>query len=106
MQYQFVGKKQTVHPAVPKTDTLVNGSMTVYSIHIDQGSAIFFGEVRISCCTTVREPDILRNAIFSRYVIFYQFKTFLVNKLFFHYWQNAFCGRVKWLRRSDLGFGL
>ena len=75
------------------------------SNHIDQGSAKFFEEGHISCCTTVRGPDILCIAIFSRYVILYQFNTFLVNILFFHYWQNVFCGRVKWHRRSNLGFG-
>jgi len=68
MQYQFVDKKQTVHPAVPKSDTLVDASMTIYPIHTDQGSANFFGEGHISCCTTVRGPDILRNAIYSSVV--------------------------------------
>jgi len=30
MQYQFVSKKQMVHPAVPNSRTLVNASVTVY----------------------------------------------------------------------------
>jgi len=30
MQYQFVRKKKTVHPAVPNSDTLVYSSVTVY----------------------------------------------------------------------------
>jgi len=30
MQYQFVGKKQAVRPAVPNSDTLVDASVTVY----------------------------------------------------------------------------
>jgi len=53
-----------------------------------------FGRDYISYCTTVREPDILRNVFFSGYVIFYQMNPFFVNILFFHYWQNVFCGRV------------
>jgi len=103
MQYQFVRKKQTVHPAVPNSDTLVEASVTVYSILKDQGSSNFWGENRTSYCTTVRGPDIFRNAIFSAYVTFYQIDTFSANTLCFHYWQNVFCGRVKWLRRSDFG---
>ena len=31
-----------------------------------------------------------------------QIHTFFVNILFLHYWQNVFCGRAKWLCRSDL----
>jgi len=42
MQYQFVRKKQTVHPAVPNSDTLLDTSMTAYPSHIDQGSPIFW----------------------------------------------------------------
>jgi len=44
MQYQFVRKqaKQTVHLAVPNSDTLVNASVTVYQIHIDEVSPVFF----------------------------------------------------------------
>ena len=30
MQYQFDSKAQTVHPAVPTSDTLVDSSVTVY----------------------------------------------------------------------------
>jgi len=78
MQYQFVRKKQTVHPAVPNSDTLVDASVTVYPIHIDQGFSIFLGEDNISYCTTVRGLDILRNVIFSGYVTF-QINTFFVN---------------------------
>jgi len=102
MQYQLVRKKQTVHPAVPNSESLVDASVTVYPIHIDQGSSNFLGEDHISYSTTVRGPDILLNVIFSRYVTF-QINTFFVKTLFFHYWQNLFCGRVKWLRRSDFG---
>jgi len=65
MQYQFVGKKQTVHPAAPNSHTLVDGSMTVYPIYTDQGSPKCMGEDDISYCTTVRGPEIFRNAIFS-----------------------------------------
>jgi len=68
MQYQFVRKKQTVHPAVPNSDILVDASMTVYPIHIDQGSQKFLGEDHISYYKTVRGPDILRNAIFWGYL--------------------------------------
>jgi len=64
----------------------------------------FFGRGHISYCTTVRGPDILCQVIFSGYVTFYQRNTFFVNT-FFHYWQNAFYGRAKWLRRSDLSCG-
>jgi len=67
MQYQFVRKKQTIHPAVPNSGTLVDASVTVYPIRVDQGSPIL-GECHISYCTTVRGPDILRNVIFPGYV--------------------------------------
>jgi len=53
-----------VHPAVPNSDTLVDASVTVYPIHIDQGSSNFWGVDRISYCTTARKSDILRNVIF------------------------------------------
>jgi len=89
MQYQFVRKNQMVHPAVPNSDTLVDASIIVYPIHIDQGSPKFLGEDHISYCKTVRGPEILRNAIFSGYVTFYQINTSFVNILFFHYWQNV-----------------
>jgi len=101
MQYQYVRKKQTVHPAVSNSDTLVDASVTVYRNSYTPGLFKFLGENHINYCTTVRGLDILRNVIFSRYVTFYQINTFFVNILFFHYWQNVFCGRVKWLRRSD-----
>jgi len=52
MQYQFVRKKQTVHPAVPSSDTLVDASVTVYPIQIDQGSSYFLEEDHIRYCTT------------------------------------------------------
>jgi len=43
MQYLFVRKKQmVVHLAVPTSDTLVDASVTVYPIHIDQGSPNFW----------------------------------------------------------------
>ena len=83
MQYQFVRKKQTVHPAVSSSDTLVDASVTVYPIHIDQASPNFLGEDHICYCTTVLGPDILRNVLFSGYVAFYQINTFFVNILFF-----------------------
>ena len=44
VQYQFVRKKQTVHPAVPSSNTLLEASVTVNPIHIDQGSPNFLGE--------------------------------------------------------------
>jgi len=66
-------------PPLPNSDTLVDASVTVYQIHIDQGSAIFLGEDHISYGTTVREPDILRKVIFSGYVTFYQINIFFVN---------------------------
>jgi len=89
MQYQFLRKKQMVHPAVPNSDTLVDGSMTVCPIHIDQDSTKFLGEDHISYCKIVRGPDILRNPIFSGYVTFCQINTFFVNIIFFRYWQNV-----------------
>ena len=95
MQYKFVRKKQTVHPAVPNSDTLVDASVSVYPIHIDKGSPNFLEEDHISYCTTVREPDILRNVIFSTYVQFCQINTFFVNIFFIT--GKMFCGRVKWL---------
>jgi len=42
MQYQFVRKKQAVHPAVLNSDTLFDVSVTVYPIHIDQGLSNFW----------------------------------------------------------------
>ena len=41
-KYQFVRKKQTVHSAVPNSDSLVDASVAVYLIHIDQGSPDFW----------------------------------------------------------------
>ena len=102
MLYQFVCKKQTVHPAFPKSDSLAAASVTVYPILIDQGFPNIWEKTTKSYCTTVRGPDILHNVIFSGYVTFYQINTIFVNILFFHCWQNVFCGRVKCLRRSDL----
>jgi len=61
----------------------------------------YVGEDHISYWTTVRGPDILRNVIFSGYAT----NIFFANILFFHYRQNVFCGRVKWLRKSDLARG-
>jgi len=59
MQYQFVRKKKTVHPAVPNSDTLVDASVTVYPVHIYQGFSNFLGEDHINYCTTVRGSDFL-----------------------------------------------
>ena len=42
---------------------------------------------------------------FLGYVAFCQTNTFFVNILFFHYWQNAFCSPVIWLRMSDFARG-
>jgi len=53
MQSQFVRKKQTVHSAVSNSDNLVDASVTVCPIHIDQGSSNVLGEDYKSCCTTV-----------------------------------------------------
>jgi len=41
MQYQVVRKKQTVHLAIPNSDTLVDAFVTVYQIHMDHGSSDF-----------------------------------------------------------------
>jgi len=41
MQYQFVRKKQTVHLAIPNSDTFVDAFVTVYPIHMDHGSSNF-----------------------------------------------------------------
>ena len=92
MQYQFVRKKQTVHPAVPNSDTLVDASVTAYPPHIDQGSPNFLVEDHISYSTTAREPDSLRNVIFSGYVTFYEIKIFFVNtvKPLFHHHGTPF----------------
>jgi len=58
MQYQFVRKKQMVHPAVPNSDTHVDASVTVcHPIHTDQGSPKFLGEDHVSYCTAVRGTD-------------------------------------------------
>jgi len=62
-------QKQTIHPAVPNSDTLVDASVTVFPIHIDQGSSNFLGEDHISYCTTVQGLDILRSVIFSGYML-------------------------------------
>jgi len=43
MQYLFVRKNQTVHLALPNSDTLVDASVTVCPSHIDQGSSNFWG---------------------------------------------------------------
>jgi len=99
MRYHTVRKKQTVHPAVPNSDTLVDASVTVYPIHTDQGSPNFLGEDHIIYSTT----DILRNVIFSGYVTFYEITTFFVNtvcylfiigKMCFAAGLNGFAGRI------------
>jgi len=89
MQYQFVRKKQMIHPAASKSDDLVDASMTGYPIHIDQDYPKCLGEDHISYCKTVRGSDILRNVIFSGHFPFYQINRFFVNIIFFHYCQNA-----------------
>jgi len=53
MQHQFFRKKQTVHPAVPNSDTLVDAFVIVYPIYTDQCSPKFLGEDHIGHCTTV-----------------------------------------------------
>jgi len=58
MQHQFVRKMKTVQPAVPNSDTLVEASVTVYPIHIDQGLSKVSEEDNINYCTTVRGADI------------------------------------------------
>ena len=98
-------QKQTVHSAVPKSDIVVDASVTVYQIHINQGSPNVLGEDHIRYCTTARGLNILGNVLFSGYVTFYQINTFFANISFFHYRKNVFCGRVIWLRRSDLARG-
>jgi len=84
MQYHFVRKKQTFHPGVLNSETLADASVTVTvcAIYIDQCYSIFLGEDHISYCTTVREPDILCDVIFSGYVTFYQISTFFANIFF------------------------
>jgi len=47
MQYQFVRQKQTVHPTVPNSDTLVDASVFVYPNHIDHGSPIVLREDKL-----------------------------------------------------------
>jgi len=85
MQYQFVRKQKTVHPAVPNGDTLVDTSVTVYPKH-RPGLFTIFG----------RGPHkLLHNSSRARHLTFYQINTFFVNILFFYYWQNMFLGRVK-----------
>jgi len=42
MQCQFVREKQTVDPAVPNSDSLVDASLTVYPVHRDQVSPNFW----------------------------------------------------------------
>jgi len=44
MQDHFVRKKQTVHSGVLNSDTLVDASVTVCAIYIDQCSSNFLGE--------------------------------------------------------------
>jgi len=68
---------------------------------LEQGLQTFLSEGHISCRTTIRGLDILRNVIVSGYITFYQINKCFVNILFFHYWQNVFAGRVKWLRVPD-----
>jgi len=48
MQYQFVRKNQMIHPTVPNSDTLVDASMTGYTIHIDQGTSVGGGDATAS----------------------------------------------------------
>ena len=48
MQYQFVRKNQMIHPAVPNSDTLVDASLTGYTIHIDQGTSVGGGDATAS----------------------------------------------------------
>ena len=55
------------------------------------------GEGHISYCITLRGPDILSNVIGIGKIAFYQMNTIFVNISFFHYCQNIFCGRKKWL---------
>ena len=99
MQYQFVRKKQTVHPAVPNSNTLVEASVAVYYSY-RPGLLKSFGRDHISYCTTLRGPDNLRHVIFSGYVTFYQINTFFV-KIFFIIGRmrfaagwNGFAGRI------------
>jgi len=61
MQHQFARTKQTVHPAVCNSDTLVCDCL---SNSYRPGRFKFFGRDHISYCTAVRGPDILRNVFF------------------------------------------
>jgi len=79
---------------IPQFPTVTPMSTRLWLLSISYKPGLFkiFGRDHISYCTTVRGPDVLRNVIFSGYVTFYQINTFFVNLLFFHYWQNVFCG--------------
>ena len=85
MQYQFVRKKQAVHPAVLNSDTLFDVSVTVYPIHIDQGLSNFWERTTWSIPQQFEGQTsyiLLNQHISRKYIIFY-------------YWQNVFWGRVK-----------
>jgi len=88
MQYQFVRKKQMIHPAVPSSDTLVDNWLSNW---YRPGISKNFGRGphTVSYSKTIGGPDILRNVIFSGRVPFYQTNRFFVNISFLHYWQNG-----------------
>jgi len=52
---------------------------------VGQGLQTVLSEGHISCYTTVREPDILRNVIVLGHATFCQTNQLFVNRLFFHY---------------------
>jgi len=108
MQYQFVRQKQTVHPAVPNSDSLVDTSLIVYPIHIDLGSPSFW-ERTTQAIAQQFEGQHLAYCDFSGDIAFYLpsnrqiFRKCRLRVLFFHYWQNVFCDRMK--MTSQVGFG-
>jgi len=91
MQYQFVCKKRTFHPAVPNSDTLVDVSVTVHPIHVDQGFSQFLGEGHINYCTTVQGPDILHSTKSTHFCKYY---FFIISKMCFGAGWNSFACRI------------
>ena len=54
----------------------------------------YLSKGHISYYTTVRGPDILRNAFISGYITFCQIIKSFVYLFFFHCWQNVYAGRI------------
>jgi len=64
------------------------------------GVSKFFSEGHISYYTTVRGPDILRNAIVSEYVTLYQINKFFVNILYCFFITDKMASRATFCLRS------